>query len=296
MTQELTVVPGDAGARAIVSFDLAAAQQRLRDIVAKQELITEAMRSAMVEGVDYGQVGDVAKPFLLRPGAEKLCDFFQLSPHLSRLDKEDLGGGHLSVQTVVSLTHRASGQHWADGVGEANTREARYSNRWVTLRNLPEGLDPTHLKQRERPGQYGPYVQYLVENDDLYTLHNTIVQMSYKRALVAAVRLATCSSGIFEQGLEEVDPETGEVKERRGGSKPPAARKRQEPKPDNPLSGQEWSEFWKDAKAAGLTREQVLSHFDDREPATCTRDEVMDKWAEFRPLPSQEQEEAEVAE
>lgn len=295
MTQDLAVVPGEGGARSVVSFDLAAAQQRLKDIVAKQDLITQAMRSAMVENVDYGQVGDVAKPFLLRPGAEKLCDFFQLSPTLARIDKQDLGGGHLSVQTVVSLVHRSTGQHWADGVGEANTKEARYSNRWVTLRNLPEGLDPSQLKQREREGQYGSYVQYLVENDDLYTLHNTIVQMSYKRALVAAVRLATCSSGIFEQGLEEVDQETGEVKDRR----PPArsqAKKQSAPKPDNPLEGGEWSQFWKDAKAAGLTREQVVAHFDDREPSSCTREEVLEKWAEFRPLPQQDIPEGEPSE
>lgn len=50
-------------------------------------------------------------------------------------------------------------------------------------------------------------VQYQIPNPDIYDLINTVMKMAYKRALVAAVLLATNASDSFTQDLEDQDKE-----------------------------------------------------------------------------------------
>lgn len=48
-------------------------------------------------------------------------------------------------------------------------------------------------------------VQYQIPNPDIYDLINTVMKMAYKRALVAAVLLATNASDSFTQDLEDIE-------------------------------------------------------------------------------------------
>ena len=48
----------------------------------------------------------------------------------------------------------------------------------MSERGLPEGLDKNMLPKRERKGKYGRYAEYLVPNDDPYTLDNTVLKMA----------------------------------------------------------------------------------------------------------------------
>ncbi|KKK67335.1 hypothetical protein LCGC14_2955110, partial [marine sediment metagenome] len=64
-----------------------------------------------------------------------------------------------------------------------------------------------------------------VENDDPYTLVNTLLKMAKKRALVDAVLSATRSSGLFTQDVEDfASPEPTE-------ERPPTPALNKEPKP-----------------------------------------------------------------
>jgi hypothetical protein len=54
------------------------------ELVARLDVIREAMNTAMVQGVDYGVIpGTGSKPTLLKPGAEKLGVLFQLDVQLA---------------------------------------------------------------------------------------------------------------------------------------------------------------------------------------------------------------------
>lgn len=90
-----------------------------------------------------------------------------------------------------------------EGFGHANTKEARYDRRWVTESKLPPGTDKSNLQGREKDGKYGKYFEYLVENDDPYTLVNTVLKMAKKRAQVDAVLTVASLSEIFTQDLED---------------------------------------------------------------------------------------------
>ncbi len=164
----------------------------------------------MVEGVDYGVIpGTSGKKTLLKPGAEKLLEIYGFTPEFSLTEAVQQWGAnppffHFIVECRISS--RRTGRLIAEGMGSANSREKRYGDRWVSEREVPDGVDLDLLRSREYDGRYGPYRKYLVPNEETADLHNTILKMACKRAMVDATLHATRSSGIFTQDVEDLDP------------------------------------------------------------------------------------------
>ena len=73
-------------------------------------------------------------------------------------------------------------------------------------------MDKENLRKREKQSKYGPgtYLEYLVENDDPYTLVNTVLKMAKKRAQVDAALTVASLSEIFTQDLEDFKGITNE--------------------------------------------------------------------------------------
>ena len=104
----------------------------------RSRLITEALQ----EGRDYGSVRGITKPFLHKPGAERLTDAFGCYPRFKILDSEidhdrrtewekrsgDTGTSRGLYRYVVSceLVHRASGIVVGNGLGACSTMEDKY--------------------------------------------------------------------------------------------------------------------------------------------------------------------------
>ena len=150
----------DFGMQAVVSVD-----QAINRIKELQRFV----QAVMVKGEDYGIIKGTSKPTLLKPGAEKLCEMYGLTPTLSVTDSEkDWANGFIYYESKCTLVSKRTGQVVAEGVGSCNNRETRYVNR------------------------------------DVYTLANTILKMAKKRALVDATLSATRSSGLFTQDIEDM--------------------------------------------------------------------------------------------
>lgn len=203
---------------------------RLAEMKVERELVHEFMKDVMVpstfdaKGVckldgDYGVIPGTDKPTLLKPGAEKLAELYGYAPTIkSRDEMIDNESGHYRVVVTMALVQKGSGVIVAEGVGECNTREARYFYRWMPeweLRKIPElwELRETYKSQdfeyTPRTGQNAGRRQtakrYRVENDDLFTLWNTVLKMAKKRALVDVVMSATRSSGVFTQSADSLN-------------------------------------------------------------------------------------------
>ena len=88
-------------------------------------------------------------------------------------------------------------------MGHANTKEGGYAKRWATEKKLPEGVEKKGLPSREKEGQYGKYTEYQIENEDPYTLANTVLKMAKKRAQVDGALTVASLSEIFTQDLED---------------------------------------------------------------------------------------------
>lgn len=122
----------------------------------------------MVKGVDYGMVDGFSKPTLLKPGAEKLCDVFGFSKTVEVVNRiEQWGTGIFAYEVKMTLIRKGNGVIEAEGLGSCNSKEAAF------------------------------------QQQDAYTIVNTVLKMAKKRALIDAVLSATRSSGIFTQDIED---------------------------------------------------------------------------------------------
>lgn len=187
--------------------------------------LQEFVKSVMVEDEDYGVIPGTQKPTLLKPGAEKLCEIYGLAQHIevtTRIENWEQGFFHYEVK--ASLTSKRTGGLVSEGIGSCNTKEARY--RWRNAQRVcPQCGQETIIKGKDEYGggwicwkskggcgfkfadgaeSIENQVQGRVENDDPYTLVNTVLKLAKKRALVDATLSATRSSALFTQDVEDM--------------------------------------------------------------------------------------------
>lgn len=193
--------------------------------------IATLQRSLLTENTDWGTVPGVPKPFLFKPGAEKIALFYHLVPEFIpdvRIERPE--GATVDRITVITrcLLHLQSqdGPVVGDGTGAASSWEDRY--RWRQGERLcPACKQPTIIKGKAEYG--GGWVCFKkkggcgakyddgdpdiegqavgrVENDAPHDQLNTLVKMSAKRSMVDAVIRATGASGIFTQDEDAASP------------------------------------------------------------------------------------------
>jgi hypothetical protein len=197
-----------------------------RELVARLDVIREAMRTAMQEGVDYGRVPGTDKPGLFKPGAEKLCVLFQLDIQPSN-ELRWGPGEHLTVISRATVYHAPSGTRLGYGEGICSTRERKYAHRRAD-RACPECGQSAVLKSKDERGGWfcwrkkgGCGAQFPdgderierqpqgeIENPDLADTWNTIDKMAKKRAYVDAALSVTGASAIFTQDVGADPSET----------------------------------------------------------------------------------------
>jgi hypothetical protein len=175
------VIPtGGSRLLALDAMDESEFSARLSVLSVGQARMKRIQRELLGEG-DFGIIPGTKKPTLLKPGAEKLLKFYGLVSTFVTV--RTLGDGvtapALHVQSACRVhVGDADGPVVAEGEGTCNTWERKYRYR--------------------RDGS---------ENPDPLDLDNTIVKMARKRALVDATLLATATSGLFTQDLEDMEPE-----------------------------------------------------------------------------------------
>lgn len=222
------------GMAALARMDDAEYEAAIATVKRGLERVKDFMQRAMTDGEDYGRVKGIDRPFLHLPGAEKLCLLYGLA---ARQEAERVVGtkgmivrddgsethGWISpplsyhVKTYVHLGS-FDGPIVAMGYGEANSWETKYRYSWAKAKcpkcghDLVRGKADGKLKGKwwcpSREGgcnsTYEPNDPTItppgkVENDDPYSLAETLIQMAAKRSFVAATRRATGTSGLFTQ-------------------------------------------------------------------------------------------------
>lgn len=106
----------------------------------------------MLEGVDYGAVPGIDKPFLFKPGAQGLCAFFGYVPSYETIDQiKDWSGaehGEPLFYFEFRCTLLKDSDRVGEGIGSASSWESKYRYRWVPAEFLPAGVDKASLPSR----------------------------------------------------------------------------------------------------------------------------------------------------
>jgi hypothetical protein len=121
--------------------------------LARRAAIVEFTRRLMVRDQDFGEIPGTSKPTLLKPGAEKLCNFFGLEPEFTPIVEDiDWMGAHHGGEVFCYARYRCrllrEGRVVGVGEGSCNSWEAKYRYRWVAEEQIPEHLDRTRLLKR----------------------------------------------------------------------------------------------------------------------------------------------------
>src|ERR1019366_2175475 len=122
--------------------------------LARRAAIVEFTRRIMVKDQDFGEIPGTSKPTLLKPGAEKLCNFFGLEPEFTPIveDLDWMGaqhGGEVFCYARYRCRLLREGRVVGVGEGSCNSWEAKYRYRWVAEEQVPGHLDRTCLLKRE---------------------------------------------------------------------------------------------------------------------------------------------------
>lgn len=194
------VVKYQANSLSIIDqIDISGIQKTMQKITQMQAVVQGTLR----ESHDYGVIPGTIKPTLLKPGAEKILMMFGLTSEYEFLDRTENFEKGFFTYTIKCILSK-NGQKVTEGVGQANTMEGRYRWRWVTEKKLSEGIVKDTLVSRTSSGKFGDYTEYRIENDDPYTLANTVLKMAKKRAQVDAVLTVASLSEVFTQDLEDM--------------------------------------------------------------------------------------------
>jgi hypothetical protein len=121
--------------------------------LARRSAIVEFTRRIMVKDQDFGEIPGTHKPTLLKPGAEKLCNFFGLEPEFTPIAEEiDWTGAQHGGEVFCYARYRCrllrEGRVVGVGEGSCNSFEAKYRYRWVAEEQVPGHLDRARLLRR----------------------------------------------------------------------------------------------------------------------------------------------------
>lgn len=218
----------------IDNVNLNQVQLQMQKIAQFQAVVQKTLK----KGHDYGEIpGTRGKPTLLKPGAEKILMLLGLSSEYEIVERvQDYEQGFFAF-TVKCILSR-NGLKVTEGVGHANTREKRY------------------------------------QNQDPFSLANTVLKMAKKRAQVDAVLTVASLSEIFTQDLEdfadeppvEIAPRQERGSQRRNGN---GGQMRD---PDGPATEQQMKAVHAIANRVGLTDDELKGLLESQFGVTSTKE------------------------
>jgi hypothetical protein len=194
----------------------------------RYQAVKDFIDGILREGVDYGKVPGSDKPALLKPGAEKMCAFFALTPTFeTEKEVEDWTGEQHGEEPFFYYRYKCKlwrgSELVAEGVGSCNSWEKKYRYRQQE-RVCPNCGKSTIIKGKQEYG--GGWICFAkkggcgakfadndtqiteqalgqIKNPDPADIVNTLQKMGQKRSLVAPVLIATNTSDYFTQDIED---------------------------------------------------------------------------------------------
>jgi hypothetical protein len=183
----------------------------------------QIVQETMIPDQDFGIIPGTTKPTLLKPGAEKITKVMGLADVYEIMDRqEDWDKPFFRYLIKCRLVAVNSGVTISEGMGECNSYESKYRYR-DAQRKCPYCDKATIFKSKQDDGWFcwvkkgGCGAQFQkddpaiinqdsgkIENEDIFSMVNTILKMAEKRALVDAALHAGRLSNVFTQDIEDI--------------------------------------------------------------------------------------------
>lgn len=211
------------------------AENRVQAAVASFAEMAEFVRRVLRQDIDYGVIPGTDKRTLLKPGAEKLLRFFNVSVTSEIADRvEDWTGANHGGEPFFYYLFKfigvSPGGIVVEAFGSCNSWETKFRYRQQD-RVCPRCGRATIKKSKYPPRDYpdepagwycytkiggcGAEFSYgdksIIEqqvgrgpNPDVADVVNTVLKQAHKRGYVALCLLATCASEYFTQDLEDL--------------------------------------------------------------------------------------------
>ena len=200
----------------------------IEEAKSKFEMVRKYTADCLKKGVDYGSFQGVAKPSLLKPGAEKICSLFGLTAKFKQVDKvlNWTGEGNPDNEPFFYFEYKCElfrgGEFVGSCDGSCNSWEKKYRYRKGEL-TCPNCGKPLR-KSKNNDGFYcwtkagGCGAQFQsndtritsqkvgdVKNFDTAEQVNTFQKMAQKRAYIGATLIACNLSEYYTQDIEDMD-------------------------------------------------------------------------------------------
>lgn len=194
----------------------------------KFETVREYTAKCLTPKIDFGTVPGVSKPSLLKPGAEKICSLFGLTPKFTCVDKTMnwLGEGNPDHEPFFYFEYRCDlyrgGEFVASCDASCNSWEKKYRYRKGGM-VCPDCGNASLMKSKYDDGFYcnsknggcghkfkandpriGKQSAGEQKNFDTAEQVNTFQKMAQKRAFVGATLIACNLSEYYTQDVEDM--------------------------------------------------------------------------------------------
>ena len=173
-------------------------QDPIKYAAIQRNLLVKFVQTQMIEGQDFGTIPGVKEKCLFKPGAERCASLFNYSISVdcvSRVEDYDKG---LFAFTYKATIKDCAGRPIAECEGNCNSKEKKYAYRNVNEKWASDEEKKASIGTKEVKGEKYTNKMLIVPNDDIYSIVNTIMKMSQKRAVVGAVILACNASSFFK--------------------------------------------------------------------------------------------------
>lgn len=234
--------------------------------------LQQFVKSQMRVDVDFGIIKGLKKNSLYKPGAEKLLFFHGLGCKLEPVTPDtiaDWKNGFFNYCYRATVYNPRTGAVIATADGSCNSKEEKYRYTWVYENEIPKGVRKEDLVCKERESKKGgTYKMFRLENDDPFSLVNTIQKMAEKRAMIAATLMACRASDIFTQDME--DKEEGGSSASEGGAQKAAGASASG---SGTISEPQRKRLWAIMKECGVEEETLAQHLKEKYAYTVGDDD-----------------------
>ncbi len=262
--------------------DLTRLVPNIQHAIATRDVLVQALKSLMVRDTDYGTIKGTQRDTLLQPGADKLCNLFQIVIRYEFVEKiEDWTGvehgGEPFFYYVIAGRAFKGDVLMGEGAGSCNSWETKY--RWRTAERVCPACNQPNIRKSREGGWYcwrktGGCGQVFNDGDpaiegqetgrkpnpDVADLPNTILKMAMKRCKLSTTINSTSASEFFTQDVEDftVSDDGIDTGGHQRGTQGAANHVAQEKiRNATPLSKPPWKNMGEMAKAFQAIREAV---------------------------------------